>query len=758
MTAARSKPSADPASALARTLEALALAGILAVLAARPFVTEMPFRSSQLVLAAAEQVPHRSPDELFRVSFSMVLLASAALWALAQCFRRGPKFVGGTFALLVLAFAGWSFVSALRAVDVRGALTAWLEQTSILLAGLVMMQLARRADRWVLVLAVLAAVAGTVALKGLVQVAVDYPDQVASFEADPEGQLASVGITPGTPQARMFESRLRDRAPSGYLRLANPFASLLIVAVAGAAGLLAGKVAAARSGRATRPRARRGEIDLPVLSAVLSAAPVLLGAVVLVMTRSKGGIAAAAGVLICAVAVAIRRGFFARHRRKLLAASAIGLLAGVCAVAAYGTARGGLPGRSMQVRWEYWVGAARVVRSEPVWGTGPANFGGTYLAHRLPAAAESPKYPHNVLCGSAGQFGLVGGGLFVALLVWALAAAVRPSGEPDLTTQPRETASFAGRIRWCIFGGILVATVRGLWDGSGNPYVLLTEAIAPGIAFAGILLVSLWTGRSGGGPGANWWPRWALAAGLAGFALHNLITYSIFMPATATMFWIVAGAAVGRANLRARPMGPLRGPLAAAAIVATIAAGVWLVRPVCERTVHVRAAQEAFSRGRPTAAVYHMGQAVEADTLDGIPPADLARLHLLNIRTLQPPPPKDLTGALAAAQLAWERSPTSGNAKRLGEALGHWRGKQGRALEMAAKAVQLDPMKVRWRIDYAGMLLAAGRPSGAARQVRQAREIDSARPADSALRLTPSDLDGLDRLEQSISRARSIHP
>jgi predicted Zn-dependent protease len=72
---------------------------------------------------------------------------------------------------------------------------------------------------------------------------------------------------------------------------------------------------------------------------------------------------------------------------------------------------------------------------------------------------------------------------------------------------------------------------------------------------------------------------------------------------------------------------------------------------------------------------------------------------------------------------------------------------QREALEMAGKAVDLDPKDVRTRLGYAEALLAAGQSEEAARQIRIIRQIDHARPADSDLRLTPKELERLDALD-----------
>lgn len=567
----RQSTGSKPVPPTVRLLEVAALACILTVLVARAFVTETPFRVSQLNLAAGSgQISHKLPDELLRVTFAMVLLAGFGLWAFAQVLRRKFQPVGVVFAVLLLVFSAWTFAGALRAVDVRGALTGWFDQTTILLSGLVMMHLvAGRKDRLGLVLVVLAALAGTMGVKSVTEVTYEIPQRIAAFDAEPEKQLAHVGVTPGTPQAKMFEHRIRDKSSTGYMGLSNVFASLLVVLVSAAGGLAIEKIAAA--GRSRRSAClKRGEIHLPTLAACVGVGLFALAAVALGLTRSKGGIAAAAAAFIAAILVMLRREFFTRHRRKVLAACGVVILAAVCAVAGWGKIRGSLPGWSMQVRWEYWAGSVGVIKEEPVFGVGPGGFGDAYLRHRLAAAAEATKSPHNLIMDAAVQSGLVGGAVYLAMLAWIVivttgwhgqVGAKRKLGRGERTTRPSSTSfrltvppdSSAGTntqmVGWCIFLSLVVLVIRAVWVGSSASALLLIEAVIPAVVFGLCLLSAMWVGPAlGWSNAAERYARIALAAGLAGFILHNLITYTLWMPATATVFWIAAGAMAGGAS------------------------------------------------------------------------------------------------------------------------------------------------------------------------------------------------------------------
>ena len=67
--------------------------------------------------------------------------------------------------------------------------------------------------------------------------------------------------------------------------------------------------------------------------------------------------------------------------------------------------------RSMQFRLLYWIGAAGVIRDEPVFGAGPGNFRQVYLQHKPVESSEEILDPHNIILDAwctAGFPGFVG--------------------------------------------------------------------------------------------------------------------------------------------------------------------------------------------------------------------------------------------------------------------------------------------------------------------------------------------------------------
>ena len=740
----------------ARLLEGAAFACILAVMVARVFVAELPFRRVQLVFRFGSPAGLKQPMvELIRLTFNIILLGAVSLWALGQVWRRRFRVGAPALAVLIVLFAAVSFASTTGAVDRRGAVNGWLEQVAILLAAFVMIQLARQKRRWALLAVVLAAIGVSMAVKGLAQVAWEESERIARFQANPERALRQMGMEPGSPKARMFELRVLDRTVTGYFGLANVLASLLIILTAAAAGLAVEKLIAAW-------RAKRSGADPPGGARLLAAAGVAavlltMGcAAALILTRSKGAIGAAVLAAAIAAAVLARPAFFARHRRGLLIACACVLLGAIAAVWAYGTVRRGLPTASMQVRWEYWVGAARVIGESPLRGAGPANFGDAYLKYRPLGAGEGTKTAHNALADAACAFGLPAAALYLAILIWVFLAATRPAAAENLGGQPGGNGR--SMFRWSVFLALAVFATGMAWREPAKAKIVLTQAVLPAAVFALGMLAVLWAGRNLDAVGlCGSRVRIALGAGLAGFLVHNLVTHTLFTPGTATVFWIAAAAAAAPA-VRPRELPGARGlAIAAAAVIVagTIAAGAWVWRPVRAKSSYLRSANFAYGRRLLAPAVADLKAAIAADPLDAIPAGHLTNIFRSGARNALPAMRDSYAAdAVKFAELAYERSPKALNALQLAQALDLRPEGRSRALEMADKSVRLNPRSAEFRQLYGEMLYRAGRLDAAAEEVRQIRRIHNALPPESVVRLSQKELQALADLEDRIRLAR----
>ncbi len=621
-----------------RHLQRLALALLVLVLVARCFLGEMSFRTSQLRgLPAADEAGQAlsvraDRTELSRVVFSLLLMGAWCAYLGGAALRRELRLRLPLAGGLAAGFAVLSLLSALRAGDQRTALVCWLEQSSLLGAGYLAIQVFERPRAFAVLVVVLAAVGTTLAVKGLVQVFIEAPARAADFDENRAQRLAEVNIQPGSEQERLFEGRLKNPAPFGYFSLANPYASLLLVAALAAGGLAADKWRRARADR-RRAKLKKGEIHLPALAAGVQSAVVAVQAGVVVLAQSLGATVSLAAASAGAGGIWAWRERLARHWRKALLVAAGGLVLGLAAATAHGLYHDSLPSRTMTVRWQYWTGAARALAERPWLGVGPGNFSTAYLPQRPMAGEESVKDPHNVIVHALVQHGVPGGLCYLGVVGLFLVAMCRPRiadcGLRIADSKPREP-----QFPWALLAGVVlvVPAVRlALADTSGGTEVLLFDAIAPALVLALALVIGLWEGPTlrRGLDVPREASRVALACGAAGFALHSLVEISPYMPGSATAFWIAAGAAVAAAGTgRVVDCFPVRWVLAGLLLALTGALTAWLLPPVAARTAAAQDMLDAMVLRQPQRAVAAAERAAQVDPLDPLAAVDAARLHM----------------------------------------------------------------------------------------------------------------------------------
>lgn len=651
------KLSDSPPSSRARVGEALtglAMLMLLMTVTARSFLGETPFHVSPINQSAASATPGGSQDdlanlpldrsELSRVCFAALLLSALAIWMVGQAVAGGRPWRYRRLGLLIVGFAALCWMPVMAASEKRMAYNGLIEQVSLLAAAYLAAQLFHERKRFVLLLIVLAAVGATLAAKSHLQYFVEIPERISQFAANREHHLQAMNFAPGTPQAAAFENRLRDSAVTGFFSLANLFASLLVVLMLAALGLAVDKLQAARRDRlAWKARAGKGEMHSPTVAAVLAVVLAVGIVPALALTLSKGGIIS--GLLAVAVAATVYRFRqpLARQWKKAVATAAIVLVLLGGAVAAYGLKYDCLPSKTMTFRWYYWTAAGQIIAEHPTTGVGPGNFSAAYLQVRRPAAEEAVKMPHNFILQALAEYGLPAGGCFLAIIAYILVGICRPRGDGPEVCAP----AGAGGYNPMILLPILLAMPLGrvLFGGSeAHVGLLVYDALLP-MMVLGMMLLAL--GWFGGRPMQgldlpDTAGRIALACGVGGFLLHNLIEFGLFMPGAATAFWVAAGACLARAggderslNLTPPPSSEhqwrqqfLRTCLAGLVVAAVGGAVWWFVLPVYLRTTASQQMADAVAAGNLRKAIIAGTTAATVDDLDPNAPADLARLMM----------------------------------------------------------------------------------------------------------------------------------
>jgi len=718
---------------------------------------ELPFTARPVGWTSGQSLGHDNhfgligPDrsEIARVTFAVVIIGIAAVWAVGSAMTEQLVFRAGWLAAMLAAFALWSLISATQAADKRAAANVWVEQTSLLVAGWLAVQIFANRRNFALMLVVLSSTAGALVVKGVWQLAVEVPDRIAIFEMYRSEWVARLGWHADAPQAKLIESRMLDRTVTGFFGLANLFASLMILVGGAAVGLAIEKLQFVMAkGRARSMRRSRGEVDLPLLAAVVSVAIACGSMVMLLLTKSRGAVAAAA---ICGIAAAVGYRFrrrLAQHWRRCVLLCGATLLLAVLAVAGYGLSLGRLPSKTMTFRWHYWVGSARIVTDDWLLGVGGGNFPAAYLKHRLLAAEEEIKMPHNAIVHAACQYGLPGALIYLAVVASFLLGAVRPRPAPP-KLGPAGTGRGPAPVVSLRFGVLLIVSVgvsRWLFAGlTGEQYLLelIFEVALPiGVLVLSLAVSAWWGERLGVVPGlADGAGRICLTAGLLAFALHNMVSFSLWAPGAAMVFWIAAGACLSQSGLITHNVSRARWVFAAIPVALAVVVLVLVWKPVFLRTVCMEKGLQAVGAEEK---IRLFEEASDADKISAAGPVASARARLAEGLNEHDRVRKAsmLQGAYTcaleavrrhsdraiyhrlAAQAAQHLAADAPSSVHVSEYLGHM-----------ACAVELNPSDARLRIDYAAMLLDAGRFRDCLSELALAEQIDKELLPESVKRL-----------------------
>jgi O-antigen ligase len=727
----------------------------------RVFLGEVCYRLPVLSVAdALAKQGQLNLDDLTRVAFSLLMLSAGVLWffggALTGKLTLRRLGLGG----LVVAFSATVCLGRAGAGDKLSAGIVWIEQTSLLLTAWLAAQMFAEPKRFRLLVAALAAVGVTLAVKGIYQTTVEFPETLAVFHA----QRANGG--PPTVFDRLMEARLRDAAPTGWFPLANVYASLLIVLMASAIGVLVDRVAAARRAlRDAGPSRQPAEIPMPAVQAGVAAIVAALCGVALAMTRSTGAIGSAAVAAVIAVIVVGFRGRLARHWRKaVMAAGIAALLVGGMTVA-YGMKHDRLPTKTMTFRWYYWTASAKIVRERPLLGVGGGNFADPYLRHRRAEAEESVKTPHNVLIHAVTQFGLIGGGMYVLVLVCALVGMCRPRHDGQQQTDPPPSTCLA--VWPAALLGLMVLAVRVLFSPAHyNWAVLLLDAIIPASLTAAAMLLLSWGWQRGAVSASA--SRIALGCGLAGFALHSMVSSSIWMPGAAGVFWLGIGAMLAQADTRPPRVFRWMATLPTnVLIIVVIGIAFGTGSSILRNIAPWRDVRNAIGRDDWQAVEDHLLTTVATGIycVDGPSLAESAKLHRhLQHRAGRPASLMHvaLKSSALMAKLATIAQSEHSSFHALSARILHEMAKAEpqtyapRAAEAMSRAVDLDPMNAPLRIECAEILLLAQRYDEALHQAQMAETIDNRLPADSLFRLSQSQRKHLARLMRHAEAAAPL--
>ena len=391
-----------------------ALAGVAVLRLLLPHATDRFF--DQDPASVAGPLPALGISASLFWSAILVLVSCGVL--LYEARRRGVDTLLLGLSLLpvpVLWWHGWfDAVDAVRAADWMAAVVATTAAA----------HLARSLDGRRILLAVVFGAVVVMGVRGIYQLEVEHPQTVRYFVENREAFLEAKGWAIDSPEALIFERRLRQPEATGWIGFSNVFSGL---AAGAAIGLLASL------------SLRRDDPDRPACPLAVRIIVGLAGvglAVLVGINGSKGAILSAMFGVILTALLSVRPSAAAADRRSAWAL--VALLLGIAAV----VVRGLLPedflgDRSLLFRWHYLQGAWAMFLAHPWLGVGPDGFQAAYASLKPMRSPETVASAHGLLADWLASLGVFA----LAWAAWVVRLFVRPFVNADVS--PAESSAWA---------------------------------------------------------------------------------------------------------------------------------------------------------------------------------------------------------------------------------------------------------------------------------------------------------------------------
>ncbi len=728
-------------SSISTYLDTAALFVLLLVVAMRPLLSETYESGLHAIVRAAE-----SPEIATSATtawFDLAIWSAAVMATVSAALRRARwQWTGAELGWLILLIA--AAVSTLSASNRRVAANASADWLTSLAMLFVLANLCRDRRRIALVLAVITASGAASAARCGMQVGTEFAETWAQYNETRSEFWAKQGVPLDDPRVELFERRMKGNEAYGFFPHSNTEAAFLCLA--SFAGLALSAFFAG---------SRVGALIFRMLALALFAA--------ILTTGSRGGLVAAVVGGVLWFVLGYVGDTLRRHWRATLAGAAALVIGGALAVAVIGAARGGLPGRSLDFRWQYWKVTREIIAEHQWTGVGALNFDRAYLLYKPIEYPEEINDPHNFVFAILAEWGMSGGiGLLLVIGGLALTIARRsrprlPGGarfrpadgtyggweEGELTAtvpEPMSARPAYGRLA-ALAAGFLVlrlALFRDLLSSGdqGARAMVFFDLGAYGLLWIIIVAITLLAVRRSDGVDIDQY-KTACLCGCLAFLLHNTIDFAMFYPGTLTPF--VALAAMLLAGRQSAPIsahGAFKawiGPVIAVGGSICFLAAVFL--PVVNSSIFLNFARSKAAKGDHVAIkLYHA--AAGADRLDPTPLVELAGLYT------QSAEPQNLDHAVKVADQAILRDPGELSLYRLRsrilELRYHANGSQAdllAAIGAARQALSLYPSSPDEYVNLADLLARAARERDSAEFAadaidcyRKALALDAARP------------------------------
>jgi len=407
-----------------------------------------------------------------------------------------------------------------------------------------------------------------------------------------------------------FLTRVESREIFSTFLSSNVYAGFLALSLPITLGLALGLARGASSRR------------FKVTSAALLAALAALEAVLLVLTKSKGGLAAAAAGVVIFAGIALYR---LVSKRAFLAA--------VCAAAVVAAGAGFLAaGRlgqfadeartSLDVRLGYWRATARVIKKNFLEGVGPGNFE-TFYFQEKEAGEREVRNPHNAVLMVLAEGGLFSLVFFAGF--WVLVF-VGPREEPSGRTGPAPVAAAAALPAAVLLEMGLVRMKGGLTaELDLYPMLALLGGSLVGAVVVACFLRALAADER--------LVRAGLAAGICAFGLSCMVDVTFSDPGAATAAIFAAAALAPRGKAVDLVPATARTFAVTALVMVGLAAYVgWVFLPFTQSEAALEAARYDLAAGDIDRARRNAEAALEVDPGNADVLVLLGNIHEAEIR------------------------------------------------------------------------------------------------------------------------------
>jgi len=502
---------------------------IVAVAAMRMLIVFAPERYFD-VDPAFDPMPLAGLGPVGSLALDVALLMSCAIALVGEWLgRRGIAWTPLALALLPLPIVLWHGHADL--------LHLWRGITwqAAIIAAVTVAHLARDRTMRLMVIATLIGVTGPLIFRGISQVTIEHAQTISLFEKRQDEFLRDRGWEPGSPNALIYERRLRQPQPLGWFATTNVFASAMLPLLAVGAGL------ALALRRTALPSGWPGLLIVfgvaalagiwfsgskgALLIALITIATVALPHVPRIRTRlTKSGSPLACGVLLALPLVALAGVVF----RGVLPEGVLG-------------------DRSLLFRWHYLVSSAGIFADAPLLGVGPDGFQEQYTQHRLPRNPEEVVSAHSMFIDWLCMLGVMAAAWCALVLgmLWRAARRVRPTAEyvdgQDMESTMRRLARVAAVMLVVAIMPAMAAEIHVL-----DAYAL-TLRMFGAVAFVGLTLVLGYVMLNVDQPLMNW----SIAVAVAALVMHGQIEMTFFQSGFVVWGLCLLGAAGAAAVHRA---------------------------------------------------------------------------------------------------------------------------------------------------------------------------------------------------------------